>query len=116
MRIAGGPSPRSRQARMQPTLTVSRSANSWIVSNVPSGCLSSCGFDCFETAVTFADIRDAAIVFLHCGMRLVGIIGYHLTVSLPPQPTSPEIGFTYETRKFRKGFGGFRSTQRKLTT
>jgi hypothetical protein len=48
---------------MQPTLTVSRSANSWIVSNVPSGCLSSCGFDCFETAVTFAGIWDAAIVF-----------------------------------------------------
>src|SRR5271155_6069284 len=48
---------------MQPTLTVSPSANSWIVSNVPSGCLSPCGFDCFETAVTFAGIWDAAIVF-----------------------------------------------------
>src|SRR5271156_1357034 len=62
-RIAGGPSPRRRQARMQPTLTVRRSANSWIVSSVPSGCQSSCGFDCFETAVTFAGIWDAAIVF-----------------------------------------------------
>src|SRR5271156_2831629 len=62
-RIAGGPSPRRRQARMQPTLTVSRSASSWMVSNVPSGCQSSCGFGCFETAVTFAGIWDAAIVF-----------------------------------------------------
>ena len=60
----------------------------------PERCQSSCGFDCFETAVTFADIWDAAIMFLYCRMRLVGIIGYHLTVSLPPQPTRPKSGFS----------------------
>jgi hypothetical protein len=53
-------------------------------------------------------------MFLYCGMRLVGIIGYHLTVSLPPRPTSPKIGFAYETGKFRQGSGGFCSSQCKL--
>jgi hypothetical protein len=44
-------------------------------------------------------------MFLYCGTRLVGIIGYHLTASLPPQPTSPKIGFSYRTGKFRQGLG-----------
>ena len=60
--------------------------------------------------------RQTAPCFLHCGMRLVGIIGYHLTVSLPPLPTLPKTEFIYGGGSLGKGFRGFRSWQRKLTT
>ena len=44
-------------------------------------------------------------MFLLCGMRLVGIIGYRLAASLPTQPTSPEIGFFFESEYFGRVFG-----------
>lgn len=44
-------------------------------------------------------------MFLCCGVRLVGIIGYRLTVSLPTQPTSPKIGFFFESEYFGRVFG-----------
>jgi hypothetical protein len=63
VRIAGGPSPRRRHARIQPTLTVSRSANSWIVRSSPGDRLPSNNFEGPETLVTFPGTCDAAIVF-----------------------------------------------------
>ena len=92
-RIAGGPSPRRRQARMQPTspsaaLPTPESSATYRV-------------DAYQPAALTVSKPQPPCRYLRCShhvpllrMRLVGIIGYRLTVSLPTQPTSPKTGFS----------------------